>query len=138
VENAAIEGRPDLLTHDMFAPVGMDDAGTAAQSAILRSGAIGHFPDLATGGARRTDLLVLLDTGAPARATPISSNYATCPRSDGPISPGGLSRSGQRVLSHESIAGIQSGSHDMRRLNVSPLGLGLQLHVMLGERCWDA
>jgi hypothetical protein len=46
------------------APVGMDDAGTAAQSAILLSSAVGHFPDLATGGARRTDLFVLPDSWA--------------------------------------------------------------------------
>jgi CubicO group peptidase (beta-lactamase class C family) len=42
----------DLLARDVFAPVGMDDACTSAQNAILRNAAVGHFPDPATGSPR--------------------------------------------------------------------------------------
>jgi CubicO group peptidase (beta-lactamase class C family) len=71
----AVTGRTyhDLLAQDVFAPVGMDDACTSAQQAILRSTAVGHFLDPATGGARRTDMFMLPDSWAPAGATPIGS-----------------------------------------------------------------
>jgi CubicO group peptidase (beta-lactamase class C family) len=71
----AVTGRTyhDLLAQDVFAPVGMDDACTSAQQAILRSTAVGHFPDPGTRGARRTDMFMLPDSWAPAGATPIGS-----------------------------------------------------------------
>jgi CubicO group peptidase (beta-lactamase class C family) len=35
----------ELLERDVFAAAGMDDACTSAERAILRSTAVGHFPD---------------------------------------------------------------------------------------------
>jgi CubicO group peptidase (beta-lactamase class C family) len=116
----------DLLAQDVFAPVGMHDACTSAQKAILRSTAVGHFPDSATGGARCTDMFMLPDTWAPAGATPIGSVRDLLALGRTQLG-SGVSPSGQRVLSHESIACMQSVSHDMGTLNVSPLGLGWPL-----------
>jgi CubicO group peptidase (beta-lactamase class C family) len=116
----------DLLARDVFAPVGMDDACTGPQKAILRRTAVGHFPDPGTGGARRTDLFMLPDTWAPAGATPIGSVRDLLALGRTHLA-GGLSPCGQRVLSHESLARMQSVSHDMGTLNVSPLGLGWPL-----------
>lgn len=42
----------DLLTREVYAPVGMDDSCTSAEEAILRSTAVGHFFDPATIGSR--------------------------------------------------------------------------------------
>jgi hypothetical protein len=104
----------------------MDDACTSAQQAILRSTAVGHFPDASIGGARRTDMFMLPDTWAPAGATPIGSVRDLLALGRTHLARG-LSPSGQRVLSPESIARMQSVSHDMGTLNVSPLGLGWPL-----------
>ncbi len=42
-----VTGTPyhDLLKREVYAPIGMDDSCTSAEEAILRSTAIGHFPD---------------------------------------------------------------------------------------------
>src|SRR5215470_14724177 len=113
----------DLLKRELYAPVGMNDSCTSAEEAILRSTAVGHFPDPATKGARRTDMFMLPETWAPAGSTPI-----------GPIRDllafartylaGGVSPSGKRVLSRESTASMQAVSHDMGTPNVPPIGLG--------------
>ena len=113
----------DLLKGEVYATVGMDDSCTSAEEAILRSTAVGHFPDPATKGARRTDLFMLPDSWAPAGSTAI-----------GPIRDllafgrthlaNGVSPSGKRVLSRESTARMQSVSHDMGTPNVPPIGLG--------------
>src|SRR6266567_4701675 len=49
----------DLLKREVDATAGMDDSCTSAEEAILRSTAVGHFPDPATGGARRTGMFTL-------------------------------------------------------------------------------
>jgi CubicO group peptidase (beta-lactamase class C family) len=116
----------DLLARDVFAPIGMDDACTSAQDAILRNTAVGHFPDPATGGARRTNMFMLPDTWAPAGATPIGSVRDLLALGRTHLARG-LSPSGQRVLSHESAARMRSVSHDMGTPNISPLGLGWPL-----------
>jgi CubicO group peptidase (beta-lactamase class C family) len=113
----------DLLKREVYATVGMDDSSTSAEEAILRSTAVGHFPDPATNRARRTDMFMLPDSWAPAGATPI-----------GPIGDllafgrtqlaGGVSPAGTRVLSRESTARMQSVSYDMGVPNVPPFGLG--------------
>jgi CubicO group peptidase (beta-lactamase class C family) len=63
----------ELLKRELYATVGMDDSSTSAEEAILRSTAVGHFPDAATNGARRTDMFKLPDSWAPAGSTPIGT-----------------------------------------------------------------
>jgi hypothetical protein len=71
-------------------------------------------------------MFMLPDTWAPAGATPIGSVRDLLALGRTHLARG-LSPSGQRVLSHESIARMQSVSHDMGTVNVSPLGLGWPL-----------
>jgi len=54
----------DHLERELFAPVGMDNSCTSTDKAILRSTAVGPFPDPTTGGARRTVMFMLPDTWA--------------------------------------------------------------------------
>jgi CubicO group peptidase (beta-lactamase class C family) len=113
----------DLLTHELYATVGMEDSCTSAEEAILRSTAVGHFPDPATGGARRTDMFMLPDTWAPAGATAIGTIRDLLAFARTHLA-SGVAPSGQRVLSRESTARMQSVSHDMGTPNVPPIGLG--------------
>ena len=113
----------DLLKREVYAPVGMDDSCTSADDAILRSTAVGHFPDPATKGSRRTDMFMLPDSWAPAGSTPIGTirDLLTFARTH---LNSGVAPSGKRVLSRESTARMQSVSHDMGTPNVPPIGLG--------------
>jgi len=113
----------DLLKREVYATAGMDDSCTSAEEAILRSTAVGHFPDPATMGARRTGMFMLPDTWAPAGATPIGtiSDLLAFGRSH---LAGGLSPTGTRVLSRESTTRMRSVSHDMATPNIPPIGLG--------------
>jgi CubicO group peptidase (beta-lactamase class C family) len=116
----------DLLERNVFDAIGMADSSTSAEKAILRSTAVGHFADAANGAARRTDMFMLPETWAPAGATPISTVHDLLALGRTHLARG-LSPSGKRVLSTESATRMQSVSHDMRTLNVSPLGLGWPL-----------
>lgn len=61
-------GQPfhELLERDVFAAAEMDDACTSVERAILRSTAVGHVPDAATGEVRRTGIARLCRcTGPP-------------------------------------------------------------------------
>src|SRR6266567_1590703 len=120
-----VTGTPyhDLLKREVYAPAGMDDSCTSAEEAILRSTAVGHFPDPATGGARRTGMFTLPDTWAPAGATPIGTIADLLAFGRTHLA-GGISPAGNRVLSRESTARMQSVSHDMRTPNSPPIGLG--------------
>ncbi len=120
-----VTGTPyhDLLKREVYAPIGMDDSCTSAEKAILRSTAIGHFPDPATKGARRTDMFMLPESWAPAGSTPIGTIRDLLAFARTHLA-GGVSPSGKRVLSRESTARMQSVSHDMGTPNVPPLGLG--------------
>jgi CubicO group peptidase (beta-lactamase class C family) len=113
----------DLLQRELYAPVGMDESCTSAEDAILRSTAVGHFPDPATGGARRTDMFKLPDSWAPAGSTPIGTIRDLLAFGRTHLA-GGMSPSRTRVLSPESTARMQSVSHDMGTPNVPPIGLG--------------
>ena len=113
----------DLLKREVYVPVGMDDSCTSAEEAILRSTAVGHFPDPATKGARRTDMFMLPDSWAPAGATPIGTIGDLLAFGRIHLA-NGVSPLGKRVLSRESTARMQSVSHDMGTPNVSPIGLG--------------
>jgi len=120
-----VTGTPyhDLLKREVYATAGMDDSCTSAEEAILRSTAVGHFPDPATVGARRTGMFMLPDTWAPAGATPIGTIGDLLAFGRAHLA-GGLAPSGKRVLSAESAARMQSVSHDMGTPNIPPIGLG--------------
>jgi CubicO group peptidase (beta-lactamase class C family) len=113
----------DLLERDVYGTVGMDDSCTSAEDAILRSTAVGHFADPATGGARRTDMFMLPDSWAPAGATPIGTIRDLLAFARTHLA-NGVSPSGKRVLSSESTTRMRSVTHDMGTPNVSPIGLG--------------
>jgi CubicO group peptidase (beta-lactamase class C family) len=114
---------PDLLERDIYAPVGMQNSTTSAQRAILRSTAVGHFPDPDTMAARPTGMFMLPDTWGPAGGTPIGT-VADLLAFGRTHSAGGVSPSGARVLSPESTASMQQVAHDMATPNVPPMGLG--------------
>jgi CubicO group peptidase (beta-lactamase class C family) len=120
-----VTGTPyhDLLKREVYAPVGMENSCTSAEEAILCSTAVGHFPDPATQGVRRTDLFMLPESWAPAGSTPIGPIRDLLAFARTHLA-GGVSPSGKRVLSRESTARMQSVSHDMRTPNVPPMGLG--------------
>ena len=121
----------DLLKRELYASVGMNDSCTSAEEAILRSTAVGHFPDPASGGVRRTDMFMLPETWAPAGSTPIGTIHDLLAFARTLLS-NGVSPSGKRVLSHESTARMQSVSYDMKVPSNPPIGLGCLL-VPLGE-----
>ncbi|MEU6426183.1 serine hydrolase domain-containing protein [Microbispora sp. NPDC046973] len=114
---------PELLGRDVYAPVGMESSGTSAEQAILRSTAIGHFPDPETMAARPTGMFMLPDTWGPAGGTPIGTIADLLAFGRTHLA-GGLSPSGARVLSAESTALMQQVSYDMATPNVPPMGLG--------------
>jgi len=113
----------ELLERDVYATVGMTDSCTCAEEAILRSTAVGHFSDPATGGVRRTDMFMLPQTWAPAGSMPIGTIADLLALGRIHLT-GGVSPSGVRVLSHESTARMQTVSHDMGTPNVPPVGMG--------------
>jgi CubicO group peptidase (beta-lactamase class C family) len=121
----------DLLERELYARVGMADSCTSAEKAILRNTAVGHFPDAATGRIRRTEMFMLPDSWAPAGSTPIGTIHDLLAFARTHLSHG-VSPSGQRVLSNESAACMQSVSHDMRTANVPPIALGW-LRVPFGK-----
>jgi CubicO group peptidase (beta-lactamase class C family) len=128
-----VTGTPynDLLERELYATAGMVDSSTSAEAAILRSTAVGHFPDPATGGVRRTDMFKLPDSWAPAGSTPIGTIGDLLAFGRTHLA-NGVSPSGNRVLSPESTARMQSVWHDMGTPNISPIGLGWLL-VPFGE-----
>ncbi|GGS89887.1 hypothetical protein GCM10010156_55400 [Planobispora rosea] len=114
---------PELLERDVYTPVGMKDSGTSAEQAILRSTAIGHFPDPATGAARPTGMFMLPDTWGPAGGTPVGTVADLLALGRTHLA-GGVSPSGTRVLSTGSTTLMQQVSYDMATPNVPPMGLG--------------
>ncbi|MEV7092033.1 serine hydrolase domain-containing protein [Amycolatopsis sp. NPDC051045] len=114
---------PELLERDVYAPAGMENAGTSAAQAILRSTAIGHFPAPGTMAAKPTDMFMLPDTWGPAGGTPIGTVADLLAFGRTHLA-GGVSPSGTRVLSAGSVALMQQVSHDMATPNVPPMGLG--------------
>jgi CubicO group peptidase (beta-lactamase class C family) len=120
-----VTGTPyhDLLKREVYATVGMDDSCTSAEEAILRSTAVGHFPDPATGGARRTDMFMLPETWAPVGSSAIGPIRDLLAFARTHLA-GGVSPSGKHVLSRELTARMQAASYDMGTPNVPPFGLG--------------
>jgi CubicO group peptidase (beta-lactamase class C family) len=120
-----VTGRPyhELLEEDVFAAAGMAGACTSAERAILRSTAVGHFPDPVTGDVRPTGMFMLPQTWAPAGGTSIGTiadllAFGRVHLDDG------LAQSGTRVLSAASVARMRTVTHDMGTPNTSPVGLG--------------
>ncbi|HET8845593.1 MAG TPA: serine hydrolase domain-containing protein [Ktedonobacteraceae bacterium] len=113
----------DLLKREVYTPVGMDNSCTSAEEAILRNTAVGHFFDMATKGARRTDMFILPESWAPAGSTPIGTIHDLLAFARTHLA-GGVSPAGKHVLSRELTARMQTISYDMGTPNVSPLGLG--------------
>ncbi len=120
-----VTGTPyhELLQREVFATVGMHDACTSAEDAILRSTAVGHFPAPTPTGARRTDMFMLPDSWAPAGGTAIGAIGDLLAFGRTHLTHG-VSPEGIRVLSSESIARMQAVAHDMGTPNVPPIGLG--------------
>jgi CubicO group peptidase (beta-lactamase class C family) len=116
----------DLLKREVYAPVSMDDSCTSAEEAILRSTAVGHFPDPATKGVQRTDMFKLPDSWASAGSTPIGTTRDLLAFGRTHLAHG-VSPSGKRVLSRESTARMQAVAHDMGTPNVPHIGLGWPL-----------
>lgn len=114
---------PELLARDIYAPVGMVNSSTSAEEAILRSTAIGHFPDPETMAAKPTRMFMLPDTWGPAGATPIGTIADLLAFGRTHLA-GGESPSGARVLSAASTALMQQVSHDIGTPNIPPMGLG--------------
>lgn len=114
---------PELLERDLYAPAGMTDSSTSAAQAILRSTAVGHFPDPETMAPKPTNLFMLPDTWGPAGGTPIGTVADLLAFGRTHLA-GGVSPSGTRVLSAESTALMQQVWHDLATPNVPPMGLG--------------
>lgn len=114
---------PELLEREIYATVGMKDSSTSAEQAILRSTAVGHFLDPETMAAKPTGMFTLPDTWGPAGGTPIGTVADLLAFGRTHLA-GGMSPSGERVLSVESTALMQQVSHDMATPNVPPMGLG--------------
>lgn len=128
-----VTGRPyhDLLETDIFTATGMSGACTSAERAILRSTAVGHFPDPVTGEVRPTGMFMLPQTWGPAGATPIGTVEDLL--AFGRVHLGdGSAPSGSRVLSAEWVARMQSVTHDMGVPNTSPVGLGWLIQSLGG------
>lgn len=117
----------ELLARDVYAPVGMTDSSTSAEQAILRSTAVGHFPDPETMLLRPTTMFTLPETWGPAGGTPIGTVADLLAFGRTHLA-GGVSPSGARVLSAESAALMQRVSYDMDSPNVPPIGMGWVLY----------
>ncbi|WP_218008935.1 serine hydrolase domain-containing protein [Nocardia jiangxiensis] len=118
---------PELLEHDLYIPVGMQDSSTSAEQAILRSTAVGHFNDPETMAAKPTAMFTLPDTWGPAGGTPIGTITDLLAFGRTHLA-GGVSPCGARVLSTESTALMQQVSFDMASPNVPPIGMGWVLY----------
>ncbi|MEU7824923.1 serine hydrolase domain-containing protein [Catellatospora sp. NPDC049133] len=121
----AVTGLPyhELLEREMFQGVGMHGSATSARQAILRSTAIGHFADPATGQVSPTGMFMLPDTWAPAGGTPIGTIDDLLALGRTHLH-GGVAPSGTRVMSPEAAALMRTVSHDMGTPNVPPVGMG--------------
>jgi CubicO group peptidase (beta-lactamase class C family) len=120
-----VTGTPyhELLKREVYARAGMTGSCTSAEEAILRSTAVGHFPDPATGEVRPTGMFMLPDTWAPAGSTPIGTIGDLLALGRVHLADG-VSPSGARVLSPESTARMRTVSHDLGTPNVPPVGTG--------------
>ncbi len=117
----------ELIARDIYGPAGMVNSSTSAEQAILRSTAVGHFVDMETGTAQPTKMFTLPDTWGPAGGTPIGT-IADLLAFGRTHLDGGVSPTGTRVLSEESVALMQQVAFDMDSPNTPPIGLGWVLY----------
>lgn len=114
---------PELLKREVYTPVGMANASTSAEEAILRSTAVGHFLDPQTMTAKPTAMFTLPDTWGPAGGTPIGTIADLLAFGHTHLR-GGVSPAGTRVLSAESTALMRQVSFDPQSPNTPPMGMG--------------
>ena len=125
----AVTGLPfaELLERDIYAPVGMRDSSTSAEQAIRRSTAVGHFNDPETMAAKPTAMFTLPDTWGPAGGTPIGTIADLLAFGRTHLA-GGVSPTGERVLTTASTVLMRQVCFDMGSPNVPPMGLGWVLY----------
>lgn len=114
----------ELLERDIFRVAGMTDSCTSADRAILRSTAVGHFPDPETGEARPTGMFMLPQTWGPAGGTPIGTI--------GDLLAFGRAYLTGGLLSAGSVARMGSVTGDLGTPNASPVGLGWLVRTLGG------
>jgi hypothetical protein len=102
----------------------MVNSCTSASEAILRPTAVGHFAE----PARPTGMFTLPRTWGPAGGTPIGTIED--------LLAFGRVHLGQTpsVLSGDSVALMQTVTHDMGTPNTSPIGLGWLVQSLGGEK----
>ncbi|WP_412544238.1 serine hydrolase domain-containing protein [Longispora sp. K20-0274] len=124
-----VSGTPfhELLEREIYAPVGMTGSSTSAGQAIPRGTAVGHFLDPTTMAARPTGMFALPDTWGPAGGTPIGTVEDLLAFGRTHLA-GGVSPTGERVLSTGSAELMRQVSYDLASPNVPPMGLGWVLY----------
>ena len=122
---------PELLARDVYGPVGMRDSSTSAEAAILRSTAVGHFPDPETLEPRPTTMFTLPDTWGPAGGTPIGTVADLLAFGRTHLA-GGVAPDGTRVLSEASVELMRQVAYDAGTPNTPPMGLGWVLYPFGG------
>ena len=110
------------IAQEVFGPCGMADATAVQTEAFLRRTAIGARanPD---GGLQATSLFTLPESMGPCGSTPIAT-VADMIAFGRTHLRGGLSPTGERVLSAELVKAMQTIEHDMGVPAVPPVGLG--------------
>lgn len=116
----------DLLEREVFAKAGMAASCTSAERAILRSTAVGHFADPATGGVRPTGLFTLPPTWGPAGGTPIGTVAD--------LLAFGRAHLGTTLLSEESVALMRTVTHPTGAPDGQAIGLGWLIRTLGGTR----
>jgi CubicO group peptidase (beta-lactamase class C family) len=129
-----VTGRPfeRAIAEEVFGPCGMADATAVQTQALLRRTAVGARanPD---GTLRASSLFTLPETIGPAGGTPIVTVADLIAFGRTHLS-GGVSPAGERVLSSELVAAMQTCEHDLGLPGLQPVGLGWWLTDLHGPR----
>ena len=118
------------IAEEVFGPCGMTDSTAIQTEAFLRRTAIGARanPD---GGLRATSLFTLPESMGPCGGTPICTVADMIAFGRTHLS-GGVSPTGERVLSAELVKAMQTPELDMVTPAVPPVGLGWWLAPIAG------
>ncbi|MBN3788552.1 serine hydrolase domain-containing protein [Burkholderia sp. Ac-20353] len=111
------------LEEELFHPCGMLQSCTSVEQAVLHHHAVGAFAHAASGRLQASHSFMLPASLAGAGSTPISTVKDLLAYGRAHLA-GGRSIEGQRVLSSELIAAMQTVTFDMKTPNVPPIGLG--------------
>jgi CubicO group peptidase (beta-lactamase class C family) len=129
-----VTGQPfeRAIAEEVFGPCGMRDATAVQTQALLRRTAVGvkGNPD---GSLRATPLFTLPETIGPAGGTPIVTVADLIAFGRTHLA-GGVSPAGERVLSSELVAAMQTCEHDLGLPGLQPVGLGWWLTDLHGTR----